>query len=436
MGNSSRRRRDQRRAQTRATRAPHGDADDDAQAVQQQIIGLIELAARFAVSAPRSAGPRIVHLNELGATAPVPQLDPAALVVDQCLSRIRVAWEHGWQPQDLVHAARRRTSAASARWIARAVLVEADRTDASTRAPRPWVEQLEALASRHDHAGGPDGLLPPRGRAAVQEWTAALVAMTFLNELPRSQILVPPPSQWGTEQRVSFAAPRSGGRHDKTLTKIRALLAKAESTEFAAEAEAFTAKAQDLMTRHSIDEALVADEQGGPVDVLGVRVLIHHPYAMEKASLLHVVAEANRTRAVWNDFASSATLVGVPTDVAQVEMLFTSTLVQATRAMTRAGEESHGVDRSSSFRKAFLIAYAHRIGERLTSSSDDAVATYGSDLVPVFQRQEEAISGEVERLFPRITSGSSRRRQLDLRGWEAGTRAADAAVLPAGAVES
>lgn len=410
--------------------------DDDPQDLQQQIIGLIELAARFAVDAPRSAGPRIDHLNELGATAPSPQFDPAALVVDQCLSRIRAAWEYGWQPQDLVHAARRRTSAAAAKWVARAILVEAGRTDASTRAPQEWVAQLEALAPRRGHVEGPEDLLAPRGEAELKDWTVALAAMSFLNDLPRSQVLVPPPSQWGKEQRVTFAAPRPGGPQDKTLTKIRALLAKAESTEFTAEAEAFTAKAQDLMTRHSIDEALLADEHGGPVDVLGARVLIHQPYAMEKASLLHVVAEANRTRAVWNDFAAYATLVGVPTDVAQVEMLFTSTLVQATRAMTRAGEESRGVDSSSSFRKAFLIAYAHRIGERLVTSSTDAVATYGSDLVPVFQRQEEAISGEVDRLFPHITSGSSRRRQLDLRGWEAGTRAADAAVLPVGVVES
>src|SRR5438045_2689314 len=62
------------------------------------------------------------------------------------------------------------------------------------------------------------------------------------------------------------AAPRVGadgpsaadaGIDDRMLAKVRALLAKAESTEFTDEADALTAKAQELMTRYSIDRALV-----------------------------------------------------------------------------------------------------------------------------------------------------------------------------------
>jgi hypothetical protein len=160
-----------------------------------------------------------------------------------------------------------------------------------------------------------------------------------------------------------------------------------------------------------------------------VRVLIDQPYAMEKATLLHAVADANRVTAVWNEFASCVTLVGLATDVEQVDMLFTSTLVQATRSMTQAALSG------AAYRRAFLHAFATRIGQRLTTSSSEAVASYGSELVPVLERQEQAIAEEVDRLFPHLTTGS-RRRRFDARGWEAGTRAADAAVLPAGAVES
>ncbi len=56
------------------------------------------------------------------------------------------------------------------------------------------------------------------------------------------------------------AGPRNGARSvdgDARLTTIRNLLAKAEATTFPAEAEAFTAKATELMARHRIDEALV-----------------------------------------------------------------------------------------------------------------------------------------------------------------------------------
>ena len=51
---------------------------------------------------------------------------------------------------------------------------------------------------------------------------------------------------------------------DAVLARIRQLLAKAESTTFEAEALAFTAKAQELMTRHAIDAALVHDTAAGP----------------------------------------------------------------------------------------------------------------------------------------------------------------------------
>lgn len=424
MGKNSRRRREARRVH-----ASSGPLD------QSDIIALIQVAIRYAGVSQRVVEPKVAELNAIGASATSSHLDPAALVVDEVLSRIRAAWEHGWQPLDLVHATRRRTSAAVASWIGRAVLVEAARTGALDRAPVAWAEQLRELATRHGVGEDTESLLVPRGLASVADWTVALLALDFLHGIPQSQLLMPPPSRWG-QTRTASTARRAQGPHDtKTLTKIRALLAKAESTEFSAEAEAFTAKAQDLMTRHAIDEALLADEAGQSIDVNGIRVLIHHPYGLEKASLLDVIAKANRARLVWNDFASCATLVGVPTDLVQVEMLFTSTLVQATRAMTQAGENSHGGDRSSSFRKAFLIAYAVRIGQRLTASTDDATATYGSALVPVLERQAEAVEGEYERLFPHVTRGK-RRSTYDARGWDAGTRAADDAVLPAAEVGS
>ena len=430
MGQDSRARRDARRRATRRTArvTPRGG---HAAPEQADIIALIDLAARYAVDAPRSIGPQVQLLNELGTAASSPYLDPAALVVDEVLSRIQTAYEQGWQPLGLVHATRRQTSSAAATWCARAVLVEAGRSRAVDRAPQPWVDQLQALARGRAGVGDDAGaLLAVGGGATTAQWVVALVVVDLLHRLPRSEMLVPPPSTWGQHRRepAPAAAPRSDVQA-KMLTKVRALLAKAESTEFSAEAEALTAKAQALMTRHSIDEALLAADDGGSFDVRGVRVLIDQPYALEKATLLHVVAEANRVRAIWNDFASCVTLVGLPTDVAQVDLLFTSVLVQATRAMTQQSGSS------AAFRRAFLHAFAVRIGERLTASADEAIDSYGAELVPVLVRQDAAVTDEFERLFPRVTSGS-RRRQLDARGWDAGTRAADAAVLPRGAVES
>lgn len=431
MGKNSRARRDaRRRAHTRAPRVrPTSGAGGIS---QHETIALIDRAARYAVDAPRAIGPHVQLLNELGAAASSPEHDPAALVVDEVLSRITTAFEHGWQPLVLVHAAHRQTTKAASAWLGRAVLVESGRSQALTRAPHEWAEQVRALGERHPHEGGAASLLPTGGSASTGQWTAALVAVDFLHRLPRIEQLVTPPSGWGSaaQPRTAPTSQRPTDDRARTLVKVRALLAKAESTDFPAEAEALTAKAQDLMTRHSIDEALLADDAGGAFDVRGRRVLIDQPYALEKATLLHVVAGANRVRAIWNSFASYVTLVGMPTDVEQTDLLFTSTLVQATRAMTQAEVSS------APFRRAFLHAFAVRIGERLTTSSQEAVASYGTSLVPVLERQEQAISAEYERLFPHVTSGSRRGRQLDARGWDAGTRAADAAVLPAGRLEA
>jgi hypothetical protein len=401
---------------------------------QPELLDLIVLSARYAVASPKAASAYIELLNEFGSVAATPHYDPAALVVDEVLSRLRQIWEAGWQPLDLIHAAKRRASVAASKWLVRAVLFESQRTDAVNRAPQVWVDQLSALGAQATLPDSTESLLPARGTAGVDQWLTALIAMDFLQRLPGAQLLMPPPSQWGQRSQTRVVRPPNSGHSDKTLAKIRALLAKAESTDFAAEAEAFTAKAQDLMTRHSIDEALLADASGERFDVDGLRVLIDNPYAAEKATLLHVVAKANRTRAVWSDFGSYGTLVGAPTDVSQVQMLFTSLLVQATRSMIQAGETSRGADRTSGFRKAFLTSFAIRIGERLVDADAEAAKAYGSALVPVFERQASAVDDELKRSFPNVTTPTAV-KSYDARGWDAGAHAANEAVLPAGEVE-
>jgi hypothetical protein len=210
------------------------------------------------------------------------------------------------------------------------------------------------------------------------------------------------------------------------------LLAKAEATAYAAEAESFTTKAQDLMTRHAIDEALlgVTNEQ---VAVAAQRVHLQSPYASTKASLLNAVGMANRCEVVYFNQLDIATVVGVPVDVDQVEMLFTSLLIQATRAMAEAGAaQPKSFDRSATFRRSFLAAYAVRIGERLRETNAAATESYGKDLVPLLTRQEGAVQQEFDRLFPNTrTAGGG---YLDQRGWEAGRRAADRAVFTAGRI--
>lgn len=216
-------------------------------------------------------------------------------------------------------------------------------------------------------------------------------------------------------------APATPGQ-GKVLGRIRALLAKAESTGYPEEAEALTAKAQHLMARHSIDAALAAGGHTGPGSR---RIGVDRPYEGAKALLLDAVATANRCATVWSADFGFSTVVGHDGDLEAVELLYTSLLVQADRAL-------HGgrVSRSRDFRESFLVAYASRIRHRLTEAADEEAAAgtrTAPDLLPVLAARDLAVQRETERLFPATTT--SRLKGRDAEGWSQGERAADRAQL-------
>jgi capsid protein len=216
---------------------------------------------------------------------------------------------------------------------------------------------------------------------------------------------------------------------------VRALLAKAESTEFPDEAEALSAKAQELMSRYSLQQAMTEHHRGRAVAAAGRRLWMDAPYAGAKALLVQVVATANRCRAVWSEKLGFITVVGADTDLDMVELLSTSLLVQANRAMLGAGRHitRAGTSRTRSFRQSFLLAYASRIGERLDTASAVATAEVAGEvarsgrLLPVLAARSRAADELTDRLFPTMTQ-----RSLSVNnaaGWSAGRAAAELALF-------
>ena len=120
----------------------------------------------------------------------------------------------------------------------------------------------------------------------------------------------------------------------KILGRVQALLAKAESTEFPEEAEALFAKAQELITRHSIDEVLARTRSSSDKPEMR-RLQMEAPYASAKFTLISAVGRANDITVV-GDQNYLVTLIGFRTDLDAVEMLFASLVIQATRAMFAA----------------------------------------------------------------------------------------------------
>jgi hypothetical protein len=237
------------------------------------------------------------------------------------------------------------------------------------------------------------------------------------------------------------ALPRFGGgggatrrrpANAKVLEKVRALLAKAESTTFPEEAEALSAKAQELMARHAIDAAMVGAGAGGDGPT-GVRVPVDDPFAGAKSILLAEVAAANRCRAVWSKGFGFSTVLGFESDLEFVDVLYTSLLVQATSAMVAAGSQvdRYGRSRTRSFRQAFLLAYASRIGQRLreaeSASRAAAAEEYGPALLPVLADRSAAVRAAEAEAFPHLVSRSV--SISNAAGWAAGRAAADLASL-------
>ena len=389
-----------------------------------------------------------------------PQL-AAELATEALTASVGVLWENGWQPLDLVHIVRRHQGVRGVALVTAVVSEQARRERAVERAPVDWVAQLSSLgiggaAATGDQPG--QWLITDwqrtQGISSWDGWHDSLKLIGQLQTLHRLTPLGPLPSQWnhsGSSARIPRPAPDptrqhadAAGHDPRMLSKIRALLSKAEASTFTEEADAFTSKAQDLMTRYAIDEALLEDSEGHS-DVLTRRIHIDNPYAQAKVQLLSTVGGINRVRVIWDDHHGMATAVGMAIDLELVEMLFTSLLVQATRALTAAGNsrstegyQSGRLNRSPSFRRAFLLAYANRIGERLetagTAASTEATSSHGAELVPVLARRAKAVDTTFDRLFPETRQ--MRAKQVDARGWHAGRAAADKAVFASAQVES
>jgi len=172
-------------------------------------------------------------------------------------------------------------------------------------------------------------------------------------------------------------------------SKVEALLTKARRTDNQHEAEAFMAKAQELMRRHAIDEEMLDAARGHTAEIGFTHLQIEHPYAEAKATLLTAIAWANSCRAVMVESPDGrgllAELVGFDTDRENVMILFGSLLSYAIERLiaTPVPIFEHPI----AFRAGFILGFANRVGQRLAEAArlaqDEAAAASGVELVLV-----------------------------------------------------
>ncbi|MQA08004.1 MAG: DUF2786 domain-containing protein [Pseudonocardiaceae bacterium] len=348
----------------------------------------------------------------------------ADLALQKSISQL---WQFGWLPVDLWQITRRRMKD-----IAEGLVIDTIAANlaqyAPATVPERWTEQLRQLnASVWWDRGQPhhDQWAKKAGVGGEEALLTVISVLASFMAWPRLPVIAPLPGTAAAQRSVA-----ARGIDQKVLARVRGLLAKAEATTFPAEAETLSAKAQELMNRHSFERALLDEATHQQQTATSSRLWLDGPYFVAKATLVNVIAQANRSRAVRHGKLGFVSLVGDQLDLEITELLATSLLVQATTAMVAEGKQvtRAGTSRTRSFRQSFLVAYARRIGERLEAANTAARAdAHDPRLLPVLADRSRAVDQAFDEMF-----GATVRKAVSVSngaGWQAGRAAADRADI-------
>lgn len=166
------------------------------------------------------------------------------------------------------------------------------------------------------------------------------------------------------------------GIPESLLSKVRALLAKAEDpAATTAEAEAFTAKATELMAKYGIEQALLADHNPDAGKLADRVISAHAPYAGEKALLAYWLSDAMRCKGIllgteWRGGAERVHLFGFASDLERVELLYTSLLLQMATGLAKA-PVPHGQS-ARAYRRSWQLGFRQEVVARVKAAEQRA----------------------------------------------------------------
>jgi Protein of unknown function (DUF2786) len=197
---------------------------------------------------------------------------------------------------------------------------------------------------------------------------------------------------------------------DPLLARVRKLLAKAEDAGVtAAEAQALTAKAAELMAKYGIDRALLAaarPETDHPAD----RVIdVGNPWARVQAHLLCGLASALRCQCVILPRpgpGSRIHMFGFASDLERTDVLYTSLLIQMWQGLAAAPVPAWSRS-PRAWRRSWLLGFAaavvarvHAAEQQATSRATAPDARSGSQTALVLADRTLVIRRNIEQAYP------------------------------------
>jgi hypothetical protein len=211
---------------------------------------------------------------------------------------------------------------------------------------------------------------------------------------------------------------------EKVIDRIRALLAKAERTDFEQESEAFLAKATELMARYRVDEAVLVAAGKAADDPVDRTVLTLTKWHVPKGSLAIALGEALDCHLAWaaagRGQARKLAVIGHLSDLETFTALFTSLEIQLDRELHKVKGYSTGETRAmrSSFAQGWVSTVSQRISEHHASVMDEAVASSAdsTSVALVLADRQDVVAAKYEEFYGRKPRYSKRRRSYGHSG--------------------
>lgn len=226
--------------------------------------------------------------------------------------------------------------------------------------------------------------------------------------------------------------------------KIAALLAKAESTDSAAEAEALSAAAEKLMLKWGITDAMAAEAAAGATateTIIERKQNLKGVYHVAFQRLAeHVARGLGSLRVLYSTWGTETVIyvIGHESDVDRFYLLFDSLKAQAEGAMKawwKTQREDYRdwygeIDQREAFkaRRAFIVGFASTVHQRLRAERKVVIEeTTGSDLVLV--GRDRRVQDAVGEMYPDVRKGRASTMEGSWSGESAGRQAGQRADL-------